>query len=102
MSEPPEVGLSESESVQLSVDEWPSSLTVPHATGLNGQTFETECRSLTGEPAVYKNIDQADAGVHADTLANVHLQQCSRAPSCQGGSLTAKLGVGCWLNQSLD
>ncbi len=89
-----DAGPSESDSVQLSVDDQPTSLTVPHDTDNSRQTIETDCRSLTYEPDDDKNIVQADEGVNIDALATDHLQQCSRAPSGQGGSLTVRTRCG--------
>lgn len=89
-----DAGPSESDSVQLSVDDQPTSLTASHDTDNSRQTIETACRSLTYELDDDKNIVQADEGVNTDALATDHLQQCSRALSGQGGSLTVRTRCG--------
>lgn len=89
-----DAGPSESDSVQLSIDDQPTSLTVLCDADDSRQTTETDCRSLTYEPDYDKNIVQADEGVNTDTLAADHLQQCSRAPSGQGGPLTVRTRCG--------
>ncbi len=89
-----DAGPSESDSVQLSVDDQPTSLTVPHDTDNSRQTIEIDCRSLTYEPDDDKAIVQAGEGVNTDALATDHVQQCSRAPSGQGGSLTVRTRCG--------
>ncbi len=89
-----DAGPSESDSVQLSVDDQPTSLTVPHDTDNSRQTIEIDCRSLTYEPDDDKTIVQAGEGVNTDALATDHVQQCSREPSGQGGSLTVRTRCG--------
>ncbi len=89
-----DAGPSESDSVLLTVDDQPTSVTVPHDTDNSRQTIEIDCRSLTYEPDDDKNFVQADKYVNTDALATDHVQRCSRAPSGQGGSLSIRTRCG--------
>ncbi|XP_052469952.1 uncharacterized protein LOC128026725 [Carassius gibelio] len=89
-----DAGPSESDSVQLSIADQPTSLTVSCDAADSRKTIETDCRSLTHETDDDNNIVQADEGVNTDTLAADHLQRYSRALSGQGGSLTVRTRCG--------